>query len=107
MGSMLQSIRQLINSFTVRSRIIILVLIPIVGLVASIIAYVSSEDDVRTAFQTLKHSTTVVDASRDFKIAVATMRLATKDFASAPTSESIKAYEDRYRSAQLNLDHLA
>jgi adenylate cyclase len=103
---MLQSIRRLINSFTVRTRIIILVLIPIIGLLASFIAYVLSEGDVRTAFQTVKQSTTVVDASREFKIAVATMRLAAKDFVSAPSSEFVKAYEDGHRRALVNLDLL-
>src|SRR6266478_1693521 len=106
MESMWLSIRRNINASSVRTRIIVLVLIPVVGFLANGIAYMSSESEVATAFQTVKRSAALADASRDFKIAVATMRLAAKDFVSAPSQAPVKAYEEGQNSALLKLDLL-
>jgi methyl-accepting chemotaxis protein len=100
------SIRRNIYSFSVRTRIIVLALIPVVGFLANGIAYLSSEREVGTAFQTVKRSDALGDASRDFKIAVATMRLAANDFVSVPSQAFVKAYEEGQNSALLNLDLL-
>jgi adenylate cyclase len=106
MGIMSLSIRRNINSFSVRTRIIVLALIPVVGFLANGITYISSEGEVGTAFQTVKRSDALGDASRDFKIAVATMRLAARDFVSAPSQALVAAYEEGLNSALLNLDLL-
>ena len=39
-----------------------------------------SERDIGTAFETVKHAAAIADASREFKGAVATMRITVKDF---------------------------
>jgi adenylate cyclase len=100
------SIRRNVETSSVRTRIVVLVLIPVVGFLATGIAYILSEREVATAFQTVKRATVLADASRDFKIAVAAMRLAAKDFVSAPSQASVKAYEEGQNSALLNLDRL-
>jgi signal transduction histidine kinase len=100
-----QPIRYIYSS-SVRTRIIILALIPVIGFLVNGITYMSSEDVIGTALQTVKRSTVLADASRDFKIAIATMRLAAKDFVSAPSQASIKAYEEGQNRALLNLDLL-
>src|ERR1700687_2759575 len=97
---------RLLASVSVRTRIIVLALIPVVGFLANGITYISSEGEVGTAFQTVKRSDALGDASRDFKIAVATMRLAARDFVSAPSQALVAAYEEGLNSALLNLDLL-
>jgi len=64
-----------------RSRIIILALIPVIGFVANGITYISGEDEVARAFTTVDRSHELAEASREFKIAIAVMRIAAKDFA--------------------------
>ena len=73
-----------VGSLSVRTRIIVLALIPVVGFLANGLTYVSGESDVGTAFQTVKESVELADASRDFKSALAHMRLVVKDFTAAP-----------------------
>ena len=71
-------------SCSVRTRIIALALIPVAGFLAVGLTYISGESDVGNAFQTVKQSRGLADASRDFKIAVGAMRIAVKDFATQP-----------------------
>ncbi len=106
MGIMSPLIRRIIYAFSVRARIIVLALIPVVGFLATVITYTSSEREIGTAFQTVKQSAALADASRDFKSAIATMRLAAKDFNTAPSQAFVKAYEEGQNSALLNLDFL-
>ena len=94
---------RLAGSLSVRTRIIVLALIPVIGFIANGLTYVSGEADVGTAFQTVKHATALSDASRDFKIAIAGMRIAVKDFTTAPSVELIDAFA---RSQQLAIKSL-
>jgi methyl-accepting chemotaxis protein len=75
---------RLLTSFSVRTRIIALALIPVAGFLAIGATYVSGESAVGSAFQTVKQSRALADASRNFKIAVGAMRISVKDFASQP-----------------------
>lgn len=106
MGIMSLLIRRIIYAFSVRARIIVLALIPVVGFLVTVITYTSSEREIDTAFQTVKQSAALADASRDFKSAIATMRLAVKDFIAAPSQTFVKGYEEGQISALLNLDLL-
>ncbi len=75
---------RLLASFSVRTRVIVLALIPVVGFLANGLTYVSGEGDVENAFQTVKQARALADASRDFKIAVGAMRIAVKNFTTEP-----------------------
>ena len=75
---------RLLASCSVRTRVIALALIPVVGFLANGLTYVSGEGDVGNSFQTVKQSRALADGSRDFKIAVGAMRIAAKDFATEP-----------------------
>src|ERR1044071_718200 len=79
------SLRRLFTSFSVRSRIIALALMPVVGLAANGLTYLSGERDVGSAFATFQKSVSLADASRDFKSAVAAMRISVKDFSASPS----------------------
>jgi methyl-accepting chemotaxis protein len=75
---------RLLATFSVRTRVIVLALIPVAGFLANGLTYLSGESDVGNAFQTVKQSRALADASRDFKIAVGAMRIAVKDFTVQP-----------------------
>ena len=75
---------RLLTSCSVRTRIIVLALIPVVGFAANGLTYLSGEHDVDKSFQTVTRSRHLADASRDFKIAIAAMRIAVKDFTVQP-----------------------
>ena len=106
MGSMSLLIRRIIYAFSVRARIIVLALIPVVGFLATVITYTSSEREIGTAFQTVKQYRRARRCQPRFQKRFATMRLATKDFIAAPSQTFVKAYEEGQNSALLNLDLL-
>jgi len=75
---------RLLASVSVRTRIVVLALIPVIGFVANGWTYLSGERDVGRTFQTVSNARGLADASRDFKIAIAAMRIAAKDFVVQP-----------------------
>ncbi|MBS0248163.1 MAG: HAMP domain-containing protein [Proteobacteria bacterium] len=71
---------RLLTSFSVRTRIVTLALIPVMGFLANGLTFMAGESEVSGAFQTAANSRALADASRDLKIAIASIRIATKDF---------------------------
>jgi methyl-accepting chemotaxis protein len=65
----LNRLARMLASFSVRTRIVVLALIPVAGFVANGLTFTAGEGDVGRAFGTLAHSTALADASRDFKSA--------------------------------------
>jgi methyl-accepting chemotaxis protein len=98
---------RLLTSVSVRTRIVVLALIPVVGFLANGLTYVSSEDDIATAFETVKQSVTLADASRDFKSAVASMRIIVKDFSASPSDNLLVSFEQAHATALQGLDAIA
>ena len=84
---------RLLFSFSVRTRIIVLALVPVAGFLANGLTYVAGERDVGVAVKTANQSRQLADASRDFKIAVAAMRIAAKDFTVAPHGTLVDAFD--------------
>ena len=103
----IQPADRLLTSISVRSRIVVLALIPVVGFLANGLTYVSGEGDVGTAFETVKHSTALADASRDFKSAVAAMQITVKDFAANPSNNLVLNFERDHALALQSLDTIA
>jgi len=95
---------RLVGRLSVRSRIIILALIPVIGFLANGITYVAGEDDVDEAFKTVNRSHELADASREFKIAIAAMRIAAKDFTVNPHGTLIDAFVQSQQLANASLD---
>src|ERR1041385_115927 len=98
---------RLLVHFSVRARIIVLALIPIAGFLANGLTYLSGERDVGNAFQTVKHSVALADASRDFKSAIAAVRITVKDFSAAPSDQLIGTFDQAQRLAQSSLAKVA
>ena len=97
-------VARLIGRLSVRSRIIILALIPVIGFVANGITYISGEDEVGRAFTTVNRSHELADASREFKIAIAAMRMAAKDFAVSPHGTLIDGFSQSQKQATDSLN---
>ena len=71
-------------ALSVRMRLIVLSLIPVIGFVAVGVAYVSSEHTVEAAFASVQQSSRLADASRAFKDALTTMQVRAKEFVAQP-----------------------
>src|SRR5215510_13747930 len=91
---------RMLASFSVRTRIVLLALIPVAGFVANGFTYTSGEGDVGRTFDTFKHSAALADASRDFKSAVASMRIVVKDRAEtiAGMSRDLNALREAFNN---------
>jgi methyl-accepting chemotaxis protein len=103
----LNQVTRLLTSISVRTRIIVLALIPVVGFLANGLTYLSGEGDVATAFETVKHSATLAGASRDFKSAIAAMRIVVKDFSANPSNNLVVSFEQAHALALKSLDTIA
>jgi methyl-accepting chemotaxis protein len=103
----LSRLPRLLNAVSVRTRIIVLAVIPVVGFLANGLTYVAGEEDVAHAFQALKQSITVADASRNFKSAVTVMRITVRDFSARPNNSFVAAFEQAQGVAMHSLDTVA
>ncbi|HEU5017263.1 MAG TPA: methyl-accepting chemotaxis protein [Pseudolabrys sp.] len=92
------------SRMSVRTRIVILALIPVIGFAANGITYLSGEHAVGSAFHTVNRSRELADASRDLKIAVEAMRLAVKDFSFQPRDTSIISFMQAQNQAAKSLN---
>jgi methyl-accepting chemotaxis protein len=99
-----KQLNRLLAFFSVRTRIVVLALVPVAGFIANGVTYVSGERDVATAFATVKRAGQLADASRDFENSVEAMRIAVKDFTAAPSKELETDYERANLLASQSLD---
>jgi len=97
----------MVGSLSVRTRIIVLAVIPVVGFLANGLTYVSGESDVGSAFQTVTRSARLADASRDFKSALAQVRIVVKDFSADPTTDLVAKFASAQLVAMKSLDTIA
>jgi methyl-accepting chemotaxis protein len=106
----LQKLSQLTSRFmaslSVRTRIVVLALIPVVGFLANGLSFMSGESEVASAFDTAERAATLADSSREFKIAIGTMRISAKDFVVAPKESLIEAFDNAQASALKSLDSI-
>src|SRR5436309_10592749 len=94
------------TDLSVRARLIVLSLIPVVGLAAIAFAYLSSEHAVENAFSSVQQSTRMADASRAFKDALTTMHMRAKDFVSQPQPALAARFNEAHEAAIDNLKEL-
>jgi methyl-accepting chemotaxis protein len=91
--------RQLVSRLSVRTRIIAIAVIPLVGFLANVIAFTTGETDVEDAFGSVKRAAALADASEEFKGALAAMRISARDFIAQPNQNSVRAFDDGNRQA--------
>jgi methyl-accepting chemotaxis protein len=97
----------LLTSISVRTRIIALALIPVIGFLANGLTYISGEGDVGTAFETVKYSAALSGASRDFKSSIAALRIIVKDFNVDPSENLVVSFQDAHARAVQSLNAIA
>ena len=91
---------------SVRARIVVLALIPVIGFLANGVTYVSGEGEVGQSFATANRARELADASRDFKIAIAAMRIAAKDFTVSPRGALVDSFAAAADAANKSLDQI-
>jgi len=90
---------RIIARFSVRTRIILLAMIPVLGFLANGIAFVVGENEVEDSFKTVERASDLADTSRAFMTALITMRANTRDFAARPSDDLIHQFEKTHASA--------
>ena len=97
------SILRFVTWFSVRTRIVALAIIPVVGFLANGIAFTFGETEVSEAFYSLRNASALSDAGQEFKDALAAMRIGARDFATRPGQDRIQTFEDSHRRAIMSL----
>ena len=84
---------RLVSGVSVRTRIVALAAIPVIGFLINGLAFTVGEREVEDALKTAKHESELADVSREFRTALIGMRTRTRDFAARPSHELIQAFE--------------
>jgi len=92
---------------SVRSRIVAIAVIPVVGFLANGLAFTSGETQVGKSFESATSAAALADASREFKSALAGMQMAAKDFVGQPSDAEIAAFQASHGLASGSLDTIA
>jgi methyl-accepting chemotaxis protein len=93
------SFHRLVTRVSVRVRIVVLALIPVVGFLVNGIAYTVGETQVERAFRTAERASDVAETSREFRTALIGLRVRTRDFVTHPNQEVIHAFETGHDTA--------
>ena len=99
-------ITQIFSRLSVRARIVVLGVIPVVGFLANGIAYLTGDVEVGSAFEAVHRNTEVADASRDLKTGLLIMRAATTDFVARPSDDEVKNFSNGQAMAMDSLDRI-
>jgi len=97
---------QIFSRLTVRSRIVVLGLIPVAGFLAIAAAYAVGDTEVGRAFQSVQTDREVAAASRDLKAGLLAMRAATADFVVHPSDVEVADFAAGQRLAMQCLETL-
>ena len=95
---------RLVRALSVRTRILLIALIPVLGFAANGISFMAGEREVADAFERYRRADATADASHSLKEAISKMRIAARDFATDPDEDTLTAFEAANRQA---LDKLA
>jgi methyl-accepting chemotaxis protein len=99
-------IAHIFSKMSVRVRIVVLGVIPVVGFLANGIAYLTGDAEVGRAFDSVHRNTEVADASRDLKAGLLSMRAATTEFVAHPSDAEVKYFDDGQAQAMQCLDRI-
>jgi len=87
------SFKSLNSNISVRSRIIAIAVIPLIGFLTNGMAFTAGETDVESAFRSVQRATAVAEAGEEFKAGLAAMRIGLRDFIADPNKGSIAAFD--------------
>jgi methyl-accepting chemotaxis protein len=97
---------QIFARLSVRARIIVLGVIPVIGFLTNGSAYLIGDLEVGHAFDSVHRDTAVADASRDLKTGLLMMRAATTEFVARPSSQVVKEFDDGQTQAMTSLGRI-
>ncbi len=97
------SASRLVRALSVRTRILLIALIPVLGLAATGAAFMAGQREVTDAFERYRHADATAAASHSLKEAISKMRIAARDFATDPSDDTIKDFETASLQARDNL----
>jgi methyl-accepting chemotaxis protein len=95
------------SKMSVRARIVVLAVIPVIGFLAIGLAYTTGDIEVGRAFDSVHRNTAVADASRDLKTGLLMMRAATTEFVARPTDREVQDFGEGQELAIKSLDRIA
>ena len=98
---------RLISRVSVRTRIIIIAMIPVIGFLANGVAFMTAQSEVEDAFHSAHQAAEVADASREFKLALTAMRMNAKEFAAHPSYDLVTAFGAAHDNAIRFLETMA
>jgi methyl-accepting chemotaxis protein len=93
------SVARAISHVSVRTRIIALAAIPVVGFLINGMVFMAGEAEVGRAFRTSERASNLAEVSREFRSALNVMRMRTHDFAARPGEDLINAFEAAHVAA--------
>jgi methyl-accepting chemotaxis protein len=88
------SLKRMMSSLSVRARVVMIILIPVAGFLANGVAFLGGERKVEAAFESVRQSASLADASREFKSAVVTLQTAARSFAEHPRSTYLQTLSE-------------
>ena len=95
------------SKLSVRARIIVLGVIPVIGFLANGIAFMAGDVEVGRAFDSVQRYTRVADASRDLKAGLLIMRAATTEYVARPSDKVVADFTDGQELAMKSLERIA
>jgi methyl-accepting chemotaxis protein len=93
------SIHRIVTRVSVRTRIIVLAAIPVIGFLVNGAAYMVGEREVETAFRTAERASDLADISREFRSSLMSMRVRTRDFTVRASQDVIHSFETTHGAA--------
>ena len=102
-SNMATSFLEMISKLSVRARIVVLAIIPLIGFLANGTAFVTGQSEVARAFSSVQHATTVAETSQELKNALGTMRILVRDFASQPAPALVDRFVEVHKASLENL----
>ena len=98
---------RLISRISVRARIIIIAMVPVIGFLANGLEFRSAHSEVEESFHSAHQAAEVAEASREFKLALTAMRMNAKEFAARPSYDLVTAFGAAHDSAMRFLETMA
>jgi methyl-accepting chemotaxis protein len=95
------------SKLSVRARIIVLGVIPVIGFLANGIAFMVGDVEVGRAFDSVHRYSQVADASRDLKAGLLMMRAATTQYVARPSDKEVTDFAGGQELAMKSLERIA
>ena len=86
-----------------RTRIVAIAVIPVIGFLANGLAFTSGETEVGHAFASSQRAARLADASREFKVALTSLRMSAMEFAGQPSYDLVDQFRKSHEAAVKSL----